>query len=678
MKFPKIKNEKLKRCHIEKLDKGVCFDGSYLKDNEVALSECKNVWFNEGVLTRRPGIFTAEDNILSGRSYDGGYYYYFRNDNTDIFINGEHKKIIVEETQFDESFYVCMTHFVNSDGEVEFSGEMNFSRLDDENFYIPKSMVFYTGKPTYGGGIYALISLVNCENFDEGESVIFEINSDYSRWERVIRGYVPTVYINGRGNNYSIPAASNQVFAGTPKRLEERNILQNYFYAYYTSDGYSDSFRLPFSNIAGSVLCTIYRTPSEYTQWLIGENENYNTQTFFGVQVKMNIDREKGVIYFTVNSESFSVPAMRIYSENNIKISAAKTNHIGLDDIASATVSLSYNSKIILASGSYIFETDYDNPLYFPIDNVKNIGTSDSPVTGLCALSDSVIVFKEREIYEISLKDGRKINSSSLLADNDSVFYESDSMTVKCLSDKIGCKNKNSIVKDGKRIFWKGNDGYIYTLDSSSKKAVMISGKVNRYLESTVGSAAKTYSVRLGGDIMFVSDNEALLLKYDTEDLKSSDKAYWYLWEFPDDFQIMGAYNILNKPWFICYNTGDDIFFTATLKGEKDMCLCIENYEPFISEFGIDSRFKTCRIPLGCINRHKRIVSVSLRINAGKAKISVNNIPQVYLNNNGEPSFKTVRINTGLCDANTADITVESDSYFALYGIDIDYSVNDI
>ena len=86
-----------------------------------------------------------------------------------------------------------------------------------------------------------------------------------------------------------------------------------------------------------------------------------------------------------------------------------------------------------------------DNPLYFPCDSTYKIGGEDG-INALLSYKNGVLAFKENEIYTLSVRNGTAKNTNSLLADDDSVFYNSDSFTVKKVNGDKG-QNHRPLIK---------------------------------------------------------------------------------------------------------------------------------------------------------------------------------------------------------------------------------------
>lgn len=676
MKFPTFNTADIKTFHIESLKNGLSFGEAALSDDGICLADCKNVWFDKEVLKSRAGLFTAKENILNDEAYRGGYSYYYRTLDVEITVEEDIKRVVIEDIEYDNSIYICLTHFINSDGTLWNTAKISFYRSSADAFYIPKSTVFFKGAPKNGAGLYAFVSLVNIEDFSQTESRIYEINTDFSAWEITGNTYIPTVLINGRGNNYEIAAATNQAFTGNPTRLEKLNLLNGQFHAYYSTDGRSSSFRLPFSNIADDTVSgRLYYSLTKYVDWTIPSGATSAKSTIYDVTVSMNVDRAKGIVYFTVEAGDYEVPLLSHQNENNLRFTATKSGDYGFSDVAASTLALSANSKILLANKNILFEADYSNPLYFPSDSVTSVGEADSSLTAFGVLKNNIIAFKQNETYLLSVSNGKALNSVSLLADNDSVFYEGDTLNAECISPAIGCADKNSLIPFDRQLFWRGADGYIYVLNSASKQIFCVSDKINAFIDGNISPTAKTCGARHGNYNIFIADGKAVAMECNSESLKSGDRVSWYYWEFPENLQFLGAFTTKGKPWLLCCNTDCDLCFTATLKGDTDIFLTGSIYEPETAEIPFKSAIRTGKIALGCSNTFKKIDAVLLNIKTQRADIRINDRLEAEICRHQDGDiYKPVKLLSGLCGVDAIDITVESESGFSLGSVDIKYT----
>ena len=307
---------------------------------------------------------------------------------------------------------------------------------------------------------------------------IYEINANFSGWTRVSSFYVPTVLINGRGTRYEEAKSSNTAYCGTPKTLESLNMLNGRFKAYYTSDGVSSCFRLPFSTIANeAVNCRIYSAPNVYWEWTVPANATTVTARYFTADITMNLDRGKGIVYFTDSSNTdFPIINFLRYHENNICISATKSIENGFEQIVSSTCVASQGNTLFFSGGIHgkrVFCCHRENPFYFSELGSVSLG-NDEPVVALGGFRDTILAWKENETYLIDIKAGKALNNSALLADNNAVFYDADSLTAKRVNQSVGCKNKNTVALCGSMPVWLGTNGAVYAYKSTTKELLEI------------------------------------------------------------------------------------------------------------------------------------------------------------------------------------------------------------
>lgn len=662
MKFPKPDIPKEKTLHIPALSLGMT-DFENTHTDEIYLSEGKNIFFEKGLLKTRPGLQSGEDNIIDSGNFAGGYDHTFKLSETEITFEGIRRKILTETVNFDDSLYVCTTHIISPDGWVRKCASMKFHRLSDESFFIPTNINYVKGASDKGIGLYAIVKLVNTENFSEKEGRIFELSEDLSEWISVISTYIPTAYINGRGNKYEFSAASNQAFTGIPTRLEKLNLLNGYFHAYYSSDGYSSVFRLPFSDIADdTVYGRFYYSLDNYTEWIIEPGKTSAQATYNKNPVTMHINRQTGIVYFTVEAGDFEVPLITHQNENNLKITARKECDFNLTDIAGSTANICVNSKILLANGNKIFAAHSSNPLYFPADNVTVLGEEDTTVTAFMPYKNTVFAFKENEIYRISLKERKALNSVSLLSDNDSIFYTGNIISSQRISKSSGCAEQGHLICNSDKLCWLGNDKIYYGMNFSDSSPHPLCKDTFDADEET-----KISAFAISGYNIFMRDNHGLIFKADALTFPA------YFWEFPENYRVLCACQFEGKPLLIVENTTFRIYFTAFLQGDCDILADLEDQEYTLKEFPIENKIKTVKIPLGCDNTLKKIKNVAFKLRGKNAVIRVNESRWETGGYSYDGALNSYKITPTLPAINTIQLEISAKNPIAVGSIDIGY-----
>lgn len=673
MKYGSLKKQSIKSFKVTDFDGGLNSASlpSSISDNQ--LSECKNVWYKNGRLQTRPGFNAEVSQAVSSKIFgvDGELKYNITD--TSVYIDGTYYRVAYGEVLTDDYAYYIYVYLVDGDGRITPIGNMAFLRTASEIFYLPVNVLFYVGKPQSGGGIFAMVTVENQYNSEEKYYNFFEINKEYTEWERVYNFYIPTLYINGRGNKYSQAHSENGFTTESPKILESPNMLNGRFHAYFTSDGFSSLFRLPFTDLASeTVICKIYYTLTDYLEWQVSATGIADTQSFFGNKVTLEVDREKGTAYFTCEDTEYAVPVMPMYHENNIKITATKEIENGIAKIIHSDCCINTDSSIILSGGfcgNEVYSTNYDEPLYFPQNSSVSVGNANSNITAFAFQNGKIIAFKSDGIYSLTMKKGDIINRISLLADNDRIFSKNDEFSAKQITKQAGCKDKKTVALCEGKAIWLGTDNNIYSFTSQNQiKRISDTVVMPQIRESFAFSDGEYYFLVSGTDII-VAQAPA-----------DKDKRF-YFWQLPDNFKPYGGLYKNGNFKLLCAGENSSILYTANLKGATDTVMCYnENGEIESREYAVKSSITTKHYDLSGFCDFKNIDSMYLMLaSCGKIRICVNGkeIANVNLRisreeyQNGE--HKSVKIIPHLYGARLLYLTVESDDGLSIGELEIFY-----
>lgn len=670
MKFPEKYTAKSSTLHIASLNGGLNSSLSPYESEKENLSDCKNVWVKNGLISTRPALQTNTRSLIYDNQYYSAFYHRYKTADIEVMLDGEPMKIVVEEIDYSESNYFYLTHFMHWDGSLYKTARMHFARSSSNAFYIPDRIVFYKGKPIDGGGIFALVHLVNIENYQQSENRIYEIDSSFSEWNRTVSSYTPTVYINGRGNNYETAEKTGQAFTGTPIKPESLNILNDTFFAYYSSDGCSSSFRLPFSNLnPNGIVAKFYLSVSQYVEWIIAAGQTSATATLNKSTITMTVDYQKGIISFSKDSAAYELPLISNRNENNLRILAYKSTQYSPDDIFYSTQAKNVRSKILIAAKNRVFAADYNRPLYFSAESVAVVGDENNSLVCMAEIGNNIALFEKDKTYLLSINGGTAISSTSLLAESDTVFYKSNKLSVKQLSSTVGCSEKDSVVIDTGFVYWRANNGQFYTL-SSAGKISEISENIHSILEESFNGDLKTIGAKYGDCLIFLSGNKALVLQKD-----KSEKPIWYFWEFPENLLFYCVFNGNQIPYFICNNTESELTFIVSLNEGQDRILSGSPFSPIVEEKNIPLLIKTTPLPLGCINSLKKINFIALRLKTKAARVCINNrLVADICRHNKTDVFETIKLSSGLCPIDTLELELTSKEPLELGAIDINFT----
>lgn len=680
MKYGSLNSQGVKSFKTGALDGGLKSVGGadLIKDNEI-VSGC-NMWYKDSYLKTRPGFKNYIDKAVNTFIYGNDGQLKYNVTNTSVYLDGVYWRIATAEVLTDDYAYYVYSYLIDLEGNIAPMGYISFNRSSSNSFYIPVHINFFNGKAQNGGGIFAIVALQDKYNWSKKSYCIYEVNSDYSGWKRVNDFYVPTVLINGRGNKYQTAKAEKGFSSESPLTLESQNMLDGRFHAYYTSDGYSHSFRLPFNSLADeTVSCKIYYNISQYIEWTIPPDNIRDIQHFYGKDVSAFVDRDTGILYFTAESGDFPIPIMEMCVENNIKITATKDIDGGIASIANASCVTRYNSKLLVAGGeggNKVYAADYDNPLYFPKNNSIDIGESGSPVICMSPQQDKIVAFKEHEMHLLTFKEGDVFNEITLLKDNGKVFKKPDSFESHEVSKKIGCANENTVAICGGKNIWLSDDGRIYKFDVTGKKITEICNPIELKLNNDIYSEVTA----IGSDeyyIISVFDKMLVI------DIQKQEESKSFLWRTPTGLNIDSGFYHSGKYMFLCRGDDSRLAFISYLEGNTDSVIYFGEEDTVMQKnLSIASDFTTKHYCFKEQNSFKNIEGIYFTLSAkGKVKISVNDRYKTeldfgFLNGDYDKcEYKSVRLSPHLYNVNGVDISFNSDKEFSIGEIEIRYRI---
>ncbi len=688
MKFASLQRAQPQKKQVIRFDGGLNLSDEPRFIHENQLSELQNMRFAKGTLQCRKGLAATKNDrvntVLPGSLIEVEYRVYHR----PVYWNGKKMKIAACTYLEEDSYFTVCVHLIAADGQKTAAGSLNFSRTSEECFLAPQNISFFGAQPVGGGGLFAFVKRQDLYDSDNEDYAVYEINSDFSGWTKITAFYVPTVMINGRGTRYEEARSSNTAYCGTPKMLESLNLLDGKFKAYYTSDGASSCFRLPFSGLASkTVTCRIYTQPNVYWEWSVAANASQATASFFTAQITLHVDRSKGLFYFTdAQDDDYPIDNFLHYHENNICITAYKDCVEGFEEVISSTVYTCQGNKLLFSGGKMgnrIFCCDRTRPLYFPAACIAAIG-SDEPFAALEGFKDGVLACKKNETYLLRMTVGKAFNTSSLLADNDSVFYEADRLESVRLSDHIGCENGDTTALCAGAPVWLGHDRRIYVLLPSSKEIKEISSAVSPWLEEFTESALRQgFAMADAQRYILVFGGKAAVAEFRLHRLKNAERkpeqTLWQLYSF-GNVDLLGGMTEGDQTCMLCRGSDGNLLYTASFSGETDTDLCLQEGQVVQSEVPVQARLTTCCFDAGSEMSGKIIDTVLLsvfckgrltvKINGGQPKvIRWDSLPP----DPGGSNMKTLRLIPPQDGTRTFCLAVESDSDLSVGKLELVY-----
>ncbi len=682
MKYGYLKGQGSKSFKIRALSGGLDYENLPDNINDNQISDCKNMWYKNSRLKTRPGFRADSDRAVDTMIYGYTGELEYKVTDTAIYLYDEYYRIATADITTDDYAHYTYVYLVDLYGNITPAGYLSFLRIASDVFYLPTHINFFNGKPQNGGGIYALVTLCDKYNIANKNHHVYEINADFTEWERVYDYYIPTALINGRGNRYQVAKNETAFSAPNPTVLESQNMLESRFYSYYTSDGYSNSFVLPFNSISnGEVSCRIYYSLDEYTEWVIPAGYIRDIKEFREKEITAYIDRTTGTLYFKDGPNDYPIPIMEMCGQNNIKVTASKDITDGIAKIAEASCVTRYNSKLLVAggkNGNTVYISDYDNPLYFPNISAQEIGESNSPITYMSSQQGKVLVFKDNELHLLTVKDGDTVNEITLLHDNDKVFKKAARLTSEQISQNIGCDNKATVSFCNGRTFWLGGDNTVYNFEVKGKKI----NKVCACRDFELDYYNRRFVKAVGGDDYYILISGEKIIVVDSSDLKNFKIFYW---ETPSKLNIESGFYFSGKHFFLCTGSDSQLAFIATLEGKTDSILYFSDDEErtiMQKNIPVTCGFATKHYSLGNKNDKKNIEGIYLNLAAkGRVKIAVNEAYKTdvnfgFLNEDYDKcEYKSVRLSPHIYNTNMVTLKLESDKEMSIGEIEIRYRV---
>lgn len=438
-----------------------------------------NMLFDEDKLRTRPGTKPYDKPIFdSARTFDNYERVLF----TDCYYYKDNVKgrlIIVVDNDLMSNikyhFYIAY-----SNGQSDSAGFIEFTRASYDTFGIPDTFTVYTGKPTRGKGIYFMVRLVYGEGMEDVVR-IYELSEDMSEWLYMYSGdfYVPTVLAFGRGENYYRANESEQrIVLSKPVRLEDENLLTNQFIAYYSTDGYSSAFQLPYEDLGDEGISCVYRTVTdEYTFNIPAGAYISEPITIDSKKYRFGCNRSLGTIYF-LDSNSASVAFPYLGFENNLKVSACRKISDEMIKLGAMSKCMAFptgregnGSKTVVFYGNVLDEggklcwINSEKPLYFPKGCSASPGDINNKLLGAYFYRNSLYVFNSEELYQGSVSKADNFDLSLVLkgiSPSSKVNYDIISFKGVTLLPQEPISETVAVFDD--RILFAGKKGGVYEL----------------------------------------------------------------------------------------------------------------------------------------------------------------------------------------------------------------------
>ena len=670
---PIISNTPYYKLTIPELSGGVNLrDGiSLINDNQ--LTECKNVWYRDGMLKTRPGVkYNRNPEFLKD-------IYFEDIPLKNIYANPKNYRVIGGVTYF----LVCL----QSSSSLEFRYYRGDGKAEEDTVlsYLEVGGIYTDELPPgdftcnifqYGNDIYCF-----CSGYYEKQTVpyyiykISEIGTDTAKaaWsisrvgvDEGVEPYVPTVAMNATALPGEAAITMDPQLAAIGFKdanfIEGLNLLGNKMKLFYSTvnsellevnpffEEGSEMFNVPYHVM-------IYAIP--HITKFVGESEVSATITYSDgrvakhkVAISVNIEETKYEFYET-STNSIDGKEMRItinteeeygfisfldntdFTDGRAYVTDAEKNmYNNMEVIAPCSNSRENHEKILnmefnewygggsegLYGGIHLFMagnkgdekslvcwSDFNKPLYFSENNYAYVGDKSQAVTAFGKQGESLMIFKEREIYATqystlndSISADDVINQAVVdVAANEVAFPMAQ------VHGFIGCDCPKTVQLCRNRLVWAHSDGKVYTLVSANqyneRSIFEVSDMVEKRLkthsadelQSALSADWEGHYVLSVGDKLYLMDYNSYGYSNVYSYSKSEDaqeRIPWWLWDTPQYKGWRYVYGEGAAPERLCVGKlpfniraliciADGLFLSGTITGSTET-----DYELYLHE----------------------------------------------------------------------------------------------
>ena len=723
MKFPKLQPPAPKTLKVPDLAGGLNLrDGvSEVLDNQ--LTQAKNVWWQDGVLKTRPGVYIDENQKYKIERYQSEGVRLRNFPNIKKFMNGE--ECILQVGEHEEQDILTLEFFWTTEDRLGKIGKIDIAPND---YLVTQNSgviyVFFENGEKYkcnyllnedfvsieDSEIYAPIVLTECKpiNYTYYSPKIVELNGlMYEPYNLIGNAYrvqytafnPDIAYDDGEllethKMKYLLPEDASQLKGKTIKvklttTLNEAEhqvtFSDNIGWPEYETDASVEEAR------DGFRICCAWN----YI-WFSDEREDPENITLITEKCKLRNNIEITIPYIPSDSDK-----NKVYKMTKVEWFGG-----GTEGIAGGT-RLFLGGNTAEANKNLVVWSDLNNPLYFPENNYFRVGESSSAVTGFGRQADMLVIFKENGsgIYYTKYQQNGDITAEDLI--NQSVVdYVASSVYFPLVqvNPNVGCSYPETIQLCRNRLVWLGDNGNVYTLVNESqyneRSVFCVSEMVRRDLRQSVWGTPTACD--WNGFYCLMCGNKLYLMDYNcygythvygyskTED--ANVRIPWYIWELP----IEGNVAVINKTMLI--SLGNDgcsestcCFLNYVLSSHNSLSDIYYGYTPGVEQFTNENRpiqtnLRTKLFAFGEPNTHKIIDKINLQLgNNGGERITVKVITDqseeehdIYLNGTQTEAYTPGYIDSKAifpCARNVLRIGLEisSEGVVAVDGMEIKY-----
>lgn len=629
MKYPALKESAPARSRsltVVGFDYGINYEAGDKASEDCVLAECNNMNYRQDALKTRPGFVVKGDSLISPLEDDEMVFLPFTVTQTVFYKNSRTYNLAYCCTGYNSRANLRF-FLVGFDGNILPAGSIVFNRVDYLNFFVPENVFFTVTGEEGESRVYAFI-----HRLSRGESVceIYRANETFSTWSLAGRDcYVPTVLINGRGERYDEAHSLGEFNYPDPEKLEELNMLTPLYKCFFTSDGLSHRFRLPYGNLDqySDFVCRLYSTPDTYTEWVVPGDYDSCSRTVGGVTVTLFLDRTLGLISFHTQNGEYHVPVMSGCNLNNISVVSSTFDANHKEAIISSHGAVSLDNRLYFygntSKPNCIYCSKIADTLYFPESSKLFIGDGASGVTALRVQNGKLIAFKPGETYKVttSFRD-EKVTRQAVLPDR-TVYVRSDILSAQTIDASIGCSNPSTLRLCGSRLVWLSDDGNVYALATTTygntTNIYKVSQPLGGKLKEKLTNATNVFAVTSGGEYLLSVDDTVFVMNYRVRGFGYSRTYYskddklkspaWFIWKLPQNSGIYSAGNVAGNAIFVS-NFSSLYFVPFTLSGACDTVAEMKNGSLELTSTPVTASLKLKNFDFSAPHRLKRLDTV--------------------------------------------------------------------
>lgn len=706
--IPTIPNYAYRNIVIPELTGGInkSKDATLIDDNQLA--DGLNVWQNNGILQTRPGIASSEFNIQSG-----GIKYVFdisqilplsdKQENKTAFLIIAKNGFYIKESNEEEGKKLTIAQGDEPKYDAEFS--CNLVLENDQRAYLFTSYID-TNKTTpihvylidKYNTIWSCTRVFDSPTFDSGH---------------MSQIYIPTIATNVG------PAQKKEGFrdtwSGSLSRsgvlYEGYNLLSSYYKVQYstvlqfeTGDNINADkmvYKLPYNaeienktvytkiDFGGGAKYFKTEIKDENKGTITGDNGeeaywggmwNPTDGTHIEDGYKMRVKGDE-ISFWRENKNPGVYEEVTLsrndYIQNNMEVTAPLENSVeNFKKVVNMTFNTWYggNSEGIYG-GTHLFMggntydsnknlviwSDINKPLYFSENTYSKIGTNNQKVTAFGKQGESLIIFKEKELYSANY------NSYPLSAEGVTVdVVASDAVfNISQIHGYIGCDCPNTVQLCRNRLVWLNSNGEAYSLVSANQYNERAVYKLSKNIEKelkNISSAKLTEAIAVDWKDHYVIlvSNKIFLMDYNSYGFSSvysysknegaENNIPWWIWNIPKS-QVTDDRSV----YLMVIPTSSDLLYFEVFIGAA-----VEStVYPTINRISDSNLIDTCVGGNYAIKSH--IQTKTFDFGLPTLKKNVPRIEVVLGNNEGTPIIATVITENGTNESEIRLINENSD-----------------